>query len=114
MLASADLRITDDRHITAGGPDETNIFWRGLGLRMVAHLPCKLDCPASMELASTFSAVGMRHGYAEEIHWLREILSWPVQWSGLHGIAEIKTPVLKLSTWTDATASKYSVSWRHG
>jgi hypothetical protein len=112
MLASADMRMTDDRHITAGGPIETNVLWRALGLRMIAHLPCKLDCPASRELASAFLAVGIRHGYAPEMHWLHEILSWPVQWSGLHGIAEIKTPVLKLSTRTDATARKYSVSWR--
>jgi len=79
---------------------------------MVAHLPCKLNCPISMEFASAFIAVGMRHGYAAEMHWLSEILSWPVQWSQLHGIAEIKTPILKLSTCTDATARKYSVSWR--
>jgi hypothetical protein len=41
--------------------------------------------------------------------WLLEILSWPVEWSALHGIAEIKTPVLKVCTRTDATPSKYVV-----
>ncbi len=40
---------------------------------------------------------------------MREILSWPAEWSALHGIAEIKTPVLKVSTRTDATAKKYVV-----
>jgi hypothetical protein len=39
------------------------------------------------------------------------VLSWPVEWSGLHGIAEIKTPVLKISARTDATAEKYTVRW---
>ena len=34
-----------------------------------------------------------------------------VEWSGLHGIAEIKTPVLKISARTDATAQKYTVRW---
>jgi hypothetical protein len=32
-----------------------------------------------------------------------------VEWSCLHGIAEIKTPLLKVSANTDATASKYVV-----
>jgi SAM-dependent methyltransferase len=41
--------------------------------------------------------------------WLLEILSWPVEWSALHGIAEIKTPVLKVCTRTDATPSKYVI-----
>ena len=41
--------------------------------------------------------------------WLLEILSWPIEWSALHGIAEIKTPVLKASTRTDAAPCKYTV-----
>ena len=45
--------------------------------------------------------------------WLEEILSWPASWSALHGIAEVKTPVLKASTRTDATAHEFIVR-RHG
>jgi hypothetical protein len=41
--------------------------------------------------------------------WMLEILDWPVQWSALHGIAEIKTPVLKVSARTDATPVDYVV-----
>ena len=41
--------------------------------------------------------------------WLLDILSWPTEWSALHGIAEIKTPVLKGSVRTDATPNKYVV-----
>jgi hypothetical protein len=40
---------------------------------------------------------------------MTEILSWPVEWSALHGIAEIKTPILKVSTYTDSTAKKHIV-----
>ena len=42
---------------------------------------------------------------------LVELLSWPVEWSGLHGIAEVKSPVLEVCTRTDATAAKYVVCW---
>jgi SAM-dependent methyltransferase len=38
--------------------------------------------------------------------WALEMLSWPMEWSSLHGIAEIKTPVFKISTSTDPLASK--------
>jgi len=38
-------------------------------------------------------------------------LSWSAEWSGLHGIAEIKTPVLKVITNTDATARKGILRW---
>jgi SAM-dependent methyltransferase len=60
-------------------------------------------------LGQALVQVGRQAGYDEEMDWLLEILSWPVEWSALHGIAEIKTPVLKVSTRTDATAKKYTV-----
>ena len=31
-----------------------------------------------------------------------EILSWPVEWSVLHGIAEIKTPIFRVISRSDA------------
>ena len=33
---------------------------------------------------------------SEVVSWLMEMLSWNVQWSALHGIAEIKTPVFPI------------------
>jgi 2-polyprenyl-3-methyl-5-hydroxy-6-metoxy-1,4-benzoquinol methylase len=44
---------------------------------------------------------------------MEEILSWPVEWSALHGIAEIKTPILKVSTRSDIAHGKRVVRW-HG
>jgi SAM-dependent methyltransferase len=55
---------------------------------------------------------GRRAGFATEMDWILEILHWPVEWSALHGIAEIKTPILKISTKTDATAKKYLIQRR--
>jgi hypothetical protein len=105
-------RITDERCATVFGPFETNVLWRQLGIRPVPHLPCKADCAESRRLAEALLDVGTRHGYGTEVAWMKEILAWPVEWSALHGIAEIKTPILRISTRTDATASKYSVNWR--
>ena len=43
------------------------------------------------------------------MEWIEEILNWPASWSALHGIAQVKTPVLKVSTRTDATAHEFVV-----
>jgi hypothetical protein len=91
------------------GPPQTNVLWRPMGACAVSHPPCRLDCRASVALVDGCIALGREAGYEAEMDWLLEILSWPAEWSALHGIAEIKTPVLKVSTRTDATAHKYVV-----
>ena len=97
------------RLIEADGPPQANILWRWMGVRAVSHLPCSFDCRATVELADALLQAGREAGYAEEMDWILEILDWPAQWSALHGIAEIKTPLLKVSANTDATASLYVV-----
>lgn len=99
--------------IEVGGPFQANILWRWMGVRAVPHLPCRFDCPATVALADRLADVGRRAGFGEEIDWMQEILSWPVEWSALHGIAEVKSPVLRVSTRTDATATRIVVR-RHG
>jgi hypothetical protein len=97
--------------LESGQPRIANVLWRWLGVRAVPHLPCRFDCGESLEFGERLLRVAERAGYREEVEWIREILSWPVEWSALHGIAEIKTPILKISTRTDATVSKYVVRW---
>jgi hypothetical protein len=92
-------------------PPFANILWRWLGVRAVPHLPCRFDCPETIAFGKSMLEVGEHVGYDEEVGWIREILAWPVEWSGLHGIAEVKTPILKISTRTDATARKDIVRW---
>ncbi len=113
-MAVASVGATDDvTTVEVHGPTQSNILWRWMGARPVPHLPCRFDCPATVALADRLVAVGRDAGFGEEMDWLLEVLSWPVEWSALHGIAEIKTPVLKVSTRTDATARRYAVR-RHG
>jgi hypothetical protein len=98
--------------VELGGPPAANLLWRWMGVRAVAHLPCRFDCGPTAEVAAALREVGVSAGFAQEMDWVDEILSWPVEWSALHGIAEIKTPILKISTRTDATAGKLAVRWR--
>lgn len=92
-----------------GHAPENNILLRWLGVRAVSHLPCSFDCQPTRVQGHAMLELGERHGWREEVDWIREALSWPVEWSALHGIAEIKTPVVKVSARTDATAGKYVV-----
>ena len=100
------------RIVEVAGAPATNVFWRALSVQLVPHLPCSFECQATAELASRLREVGVRAGHAAEMDWAEEILSWPLEWSALHGIAEIKTPVLKLAVRTDATSQKFVVRLR--
>jgi hypothetical protein len=95
--------------IGADAPFQANILWRWIGPRAVPHLPCSFACGATVDFADRLMTLGREMAYAAEMDWLEEILHWPASWSGLHGIAEIKTPVLKVSTRTDATAHEFVV-----
>jgi hypothetical protein len=65
-----------------------------------------------VELADQLLDVGRNNGFEQEMDWMLDILDWPVEWTAMHGVAEIKTPVLKVSTRTDATSCKYTVRYR--
>jgi hypothetical protein len=108
-MAAAASDVEGPRLREVEGPFAANILWRWTGVRAVSHLPCRFDCEATAQLGERLLAVGRSHGFADEMGWIEEILQWPVEWSCLHGIAEVKTPILKLVTSTDATASKYVV-----
>ncbi len=111
-MASNTLKSDIQDELDVDGSIFTNILWRWMGVRATPHLPCSFDCKWSVELAERFVKVGRDVGYNQEMEWMSEILSWPVEWSALHGIAEIKTPILKVSTCTDSTAKKHIVRWK--
>jgi len=112
-MATNTVRARNGRAlIEQSGSPGANILWRWMGVRAVPHLPCSFACHATAELGERLLQVGRQEGYEREMDWISQILSWSVEWSALHGIAEIKTPVLKVSTRTDATAQKYVVRWQ--
>ncbi|MHC4695696.1 MAG: class I SAM-dependent methyltransferase [Planctomycetota bacterium] len=101
--------LNGDRVVEVSGPPEANGLWRWMNVRAAPHLPCRFDCQPTVEFAKQFIGLGRQSGYDREMDWMLEMLSWPAEWSALHGIAEIKTPILKVSTRTDATPCKYVV-----
>jgi hypothetical protein len=87
-----------------------NPLWRWHGVRSVSHLPCAFDCRPSIDLGER-ALDGMAAKWPEEAAWMREILSWPVKWTALHGIAEITTPIHRASVPTDATDNLLEVRY---
>jgi hypothetical protein len=94
------------------GSPLTNILLRWLGVRAVPHLPCRFNCEPSRIFGEELLALANQHGYGTEADDLLQMLEWPVEWSALHGIAEIKIPVLNIAAVTDATTIKYVVRRR--
>lgn len=100
-----------ERVRSADGPAVSNILLQSLGIRAVPHSPCSFGCHATTLLAHDLRRVAREIGVRTEYEWLSDILSWPAEWSGLHGIAEVKTPIVKVCIPTDATGSRYKVRW---
>jgi hypothetical protein len=91
-------------------PAGVGILWRWHGVRTVSHLPCSFECQSSLEQSKTTLQI-MAKRFPEEAEWLTEATSWPVEWTALHGIAEIRTPITRTSVATDATANKLTVRY---
>jgi len=89
----------------------SNILWRWAGIRPVFHLPCQFGCRQTEAVAKPIFDLLSDAGFKVQSDWLRDCLSFPVEWSALHGIAEIKNPLFKISSRTDATGQKYSVAY---
>jgi len=97
-------------HVSIHRPSMLNTFWKWLGIRLLFTNPCNFDCAESLKMAMAYEKLGIELGYGQEMEWANRLLTWPVKWSALHGIAEIHTPILKLITVTDFTRHRYSIS----
>jgi hypothetical protein len=89
---------------------ETNPLLRPIGIEATAHVPCTPTCRASIEHAERRIALGRRSGFDAAMNDLLEILDWPMTWSALHGIAEVKTPVLKFAYGSDLSPRRVSLA----
>jgi hypothetical protein len=110
-VASSDSIRKERRTIAIHPTPEANVLLRWLHARAVPHLPCCFGCEASIALGRNLIALGARSGFEEEINWLAEVLAWPVEWSALHGMAEIRTPVCRVMADTDYSNSRYVVQY---
>jgi hypothetical protein len=99
---------TDDRTEMHCAP-EINLCLSAIGIRLLPHLPCRFDCTHSIESGRKMLRLGQTLDCAEALGWAFEALSWPLEWSCMHGIAEIRTPVCRIVTSADYTAQRYTI-----
>jgi hypothetical protein len=100
---------SDTRMLTLASAWSWHGLLRPLGIFAHEHQPCSSDCHESKTIAESRLALMRTTGMASEAEWLEQVLAWPIEWSSLHGIAEIKTPLCKISTSSDSLARKYTV-----
>ena len=110
MGSSASESPSDAQTIYVNSIPELNPFWIAVGIRLVPHYACRFDCPKAASFAREFIAVGNEAGYGTFMETALEVLQWPVEWSCLHGIVEIRTPILKISQQSDFTRSKLTIN----
>lgn len=93
---------------TLDGPPSANTLLRHLGVRLVPHLPCSAACEATVALGNGTLELGERLGIDTSA--LRVLLSLPVEYSALAGVALIETPHFRLWAGTDYTADERKAS----
>jgi uncharacterized protein len=111
LLASPAADLDGQSSPPVAGPASLNPLWWDLGLTAIPHWACHPGCEQSMAMAAAFSAVADGAGLANDWRRLHEVLSWPAEWTALHGIAELKTPILKMATATGAVDELWRAAW---
>lgn len=86
-----------------------NPLLTALGLRAIPHRPCSFCCQETQRLASDYRQLTAHADSPPVQDTLEAVLNWPVEWSTLHGIVEVRLPILKLCYDGDATATAYKV-----
>jgi hypothetical protein len=95
--------------IVVDGPWSSNPLIAAIGLFPGPILPCCFACRRAEARAEALLVAAAENGRSEELDWLRNVLSWPMSWTALHGIAEIKTPVFRMVRDTGSTARTFTV-----
>jgi hypothetical protein len=83
-----------------------NVLLKALGVRPVFHLPCSFTCQESCAIGEQVLALMILLGHSQEEAWVRELLSMPMEWTSLHGVAIVVTPLFKLVYASDPLPTK--------
>ena len=79
----------------------SNLAVRWLGIRSCFHLPCRFNCPATIEVSTRLGELASQLGFDTEWRWIEEALSWPFSWSARNGIGEMVTPTCRFAFSSD-------------
>ncbi|TMP29007.1 hypothetical protein CWB99_09560 [Pseudoalteromonas rubra] len=88
-----------------------NQTFKKLGVSTLSYAPCSPNCQHALVQAENWMALAGDMGYTSLLNDMLTLFGAPCAWTAMHGIAEIKTPLLKISTNTDATRDKFTVNY---
>lgn len=72
-----------------------NPFLRAAGISFLPHVPCGPGCEPSLRLAERRRDLA-RAADEDAAQDAAAILAWPLEWTSLHGLVEIKTGIVRL------------------
>jgi HEXXH motif-containing protein len=81
-----------------------------LRISRTPHVPCGPDCVQSHDMAEAWERLGRELGWGDTLAHRTALLDSAVHWSARHGIAELKTPLFRLTTDVAATAGTYQIA----
>ena len=84
----------------------TNVWLKALGVRPVFHLPCGGDCEKTEQLGGEIHELMIDLDYIDELECLLALSSMPMEWSSLHGVAIVTTPLFKIVYGSDPLPRK--------
>ncbi|MBL6448616.1 hypothetical protein JMN32_20055 [Fulvivirga sp. 29W222] len=95
------LKVQQDIH--------TNYFWEDWGISLMPFRVPKLQSEEFVTLGNEILKIAQNQLTPQLYNFWLEILSWPVEWTAMHGIAELKTPLFKTSYDTLPTGEKFVI-----
>lgn len=101
--------VREGNTITVPNSPKGNSILKFMSVRATFHMPHSFDCKETERIADELTELALENGYEKEIAWRDQLLSSEIEWSSLHGIAVITTPVSKTRMATDSLAEKHVV-----
>lgn len=71
-------------------------FFPAIGLSILPFLPCRPGCDNFARYVSAVESMARDTGNSAVVKQLRELWEWPMEWSVINGIHELKTPLFKM------------------
>lgn len=87
-------------------------LWRYFGWTFITHLPCSFTCPHSVDIARDRYRVMCEAGYEEAADALHRWLDQPFEWTGYHGIMEMRNAYFIGSARTSDYWSEKRIVWQ--
>lgn len=111
--AQSMIERTNDRRLIELNKDHcvaySNPILRYIGLRVGFHIPCSFNCEKTNEIANERMWGIKQKKDTETFAMLTALLSMPMEWSLLHGVALIKTPIFYVRANSMPTEEKYTI-----